>query len=94
MQEQAVTRTDYAQAITAGTTPDRQSIIKEYEWAITDLDAALTELFDRLDPVLTPDYPDSVEGVPTPEVSTARYRLHHLQGLTVSVRAITDRLEV
>lgn len=75
--------------------PDRQSIVKEYEWAITDIDAALKELFSRLEPVLDPSYPDGcADGVPTPPVSEARSRLHHLQGLAASVRGITARLEV
>lgn len=75
--------------------PNRQSIVTEYELAITDLDSALTELFDRLDPVLVPSYPDpGTDCAPEQAVSEARSRLHHLQGLGDSVRSITARLEV
>lgn len=73
---------------------DRQSIIKEFEWAITDLQNVVAELYERLVPV-TKNEP--IEGLLVTDVvatSDARIRLHDLQGTTASLRSLISRLEV
>lgn len=74
--------------------PDRQSIIKEYEWAIVELDKVIDELAVRLSPVLTPYYADPSDCDPAPDTSEARARLMHLHGLISTLRLVIDRLEV
>lgn len=73
---------------------ERQSIIKEFEWAITDLQKTVEELHVRLVPVTSPAFPDDTLSDPLPPSSEARSRLHDLQGTTASLRGLLNRLEV
>lgn len=74
--------------------PDRQSIVKEFEWAVTDLQMALAELHERLLPVLRPEPPIASDSQPEPPVSEARQRLRDLQRSTAGIRFLLERLEV
>lgn len=75
-------------------TEDRPSIIKEFEWSITDLQKVVEELHSRLLPVTRnePSAPLAAEII-EPN-SEARSRLHDLQLTTASLRSLISRLEV
>lgn len=75
---------------------ERESIVKEFEWATTELDSIVSELTQRLGPILAPSYDDKVSGMsdPMPEVSPARSQLHNLHAQIARIRWILDRLEV
>ncbi len=73
--------------------PDRESIVKEFEWATTDMDKVLGDLSNRLQPLLRPD--DRKEGSePMPPVSPIRSQLHKIHAQAAYLRMILDRLEV
>lgn len=88
----------YAQmspSTTGAMTGERSSIVKEYEWAVTDLQVVVAELGDRLGPILVPDMSDKQPGgEPMQAVSEARGRLMDLQLTTARIRALISRLEV
>lgn len=75
-------------------TEDRPSIIKEFEWSITELQKTVEELFVRLSPVTRSEADSSVLDAPVAPTSEARSRLHDLQGTTASLRGLLNRLEV
>lgn len=74
-------------------TEDRPSIIKEFEWAITDLQKVTEELHVRLEPV-TRSEPAEMQDDRVLGTSEARTRLHDLQLTTASLRGLISRLEV
>lgn len=76
------------------TVTERQSIVKEYEWAVTDLQAVVAELTARLQPVLRPLDPENNAPGPMPPISEHRQRLHDLAVTTGALRGLLDRLEV
>lgn len=83
-----------SQSWTTSVAPERNSIVKEYEWAITDLQVVVAEMTVRLQPVLAP-VPLNDESVdPAPSMSEARARLIDLHGTTAQLRSLLDRLEV
>lgn len=85
---------DSISAIEGAKTEDRPSIIKEFEWAITDLQSVVEELYSRLAPVVRREPesdPPSEVIIPT---SDARANLYALQGSTGSLRSLISRLEV
>lgn len=73
---------------------ERQSIIKEFEWSITDLQAVVEELHARLSPVTRNETDANAPGDSVIPTSDARARLHDLQGTTASLRSLISRLEV
>ena len=54
----------------------------------------LLELFDRLGPVLGPEYSDPSEKVPTPVVSRLAELRMNLERQTSALRGILERLEI
>lgn len=72
---------------------ERTSIVKEFEWAITDLQTVVEELHVRLVPVTRSEPEAMLSDVIIPS-SEARSRLHDLQATTASLRALLNRLEV
>lgn len=76
--------------------PERESIIKEFEWAITEHQSVVAELAMRLDPILRPSEPPKIAGPDSPPMlnSQVRSRLYDLHSLTGSLRDLLNRLEV
>lgn len=72
---------------------ERTSIIKEFEWAITDLQKVTEELHVRLQPV-TRSEPEAMTEDRVIGVSEVRTRLHDLQLTTAALRSLLSRLEV
>lgn len=73
---------------------ERQSIIKEFEWSITELQEVVEELHIRLVPVTRSESTVDMLGEKIIPTSEARSRLHDLQGTTASLRSLLARLEV
>lgn len=84
-----------AYAQTSSGHAERESIVKEFEWAITDLQQVVAELGNRLIPVMRPA-PPTPAGNDSPEqvVSTARQRLTDLHKTTGVLRTFLDLIEV
>lgn len=74
-------------------TEDRPSIIKEFEWSITDLQKTVEELHVRLAPITRVEPEGILSDVIAP-TSEVRSRLHDLQGTTASLRSLISRLEI
>lgn len=75
-------------------TEERQSIIKEFEWSITDLQNVVEELYGRLSPVVRSEPEAMATSDAVIPSSDARARLHDLQGTTAALRSLISRLEV
>lgn len=75
-------------------TEDRPSIIKEFEWSITELQKVVEELYGRLSPVTRSEPETMLNETALPPSSEARSRLHDLQDTTASLRSLISRLEV
>lgn len=86
----ATTASSYADSVKG----ERESIVKEFEWAITDLQKVVSELAIRLQPVLVPKELVDADGVPMAEPSPVRQRLYDLQATTGNIRGLLARLEV
>lgn len=75
-------------------TEDRPSIVKEFEWAITDLQNVVEELHGQLIPVTKNEPIPDMAVTDVVATSEARSRLHDLQGTTALLRSLISRLEV
>lgn len=74
--------------------PARDSIVKEFEWAITELQKVTEELHIRLAPVTRPSCPSDNLSANKEPVSEVRSRLQDLHATTSALRALIERLEV
>lgn len=75
--------------------PDRGQIVKEFEWAITDLEKVVDELRARLSPIMMPPtLTDERLSEPRGPVSDARGRLMDLHRVTAVLRETLGLLEV
>lgn len=80
----------------AKVTGTRVGLVEDYAKAIAALGQTVSELSERLSPVLAPEYgePSNAESAPAPVLSSGRELLGQLGAQERRLRTLLERLEV